>query len=74
MIVTCLWKDYEIVTKAEEATGVVLQKKTYSFSKKRLWCRCFPVNFAKFFKNTCFTEHLRASASAKVRVPIEPHK
>ena len=46
------------------------KKKTYSFSKKRLWCRCFPVNFEKFFKNTCFTEHLRASASAKVRVPI----
>ena len=27
--------------------------------KKRLWHRCFPLNFAKIFKNTFFTEHLR---------------
>ena len=28
--------------------------------KKALWCRCFPVNLAKFLKNTFFTEHFRA--------------
>ena len=33
--------------------------------KKRLWHRCFPVNFAKFFKNTFFTEHLRMTASER---------
>ena len=26
---------------------------------KRLWHRCFPVNFAKFLRTLCFTEHLR---------------
>ena len=26
--------------------------------KKRLWHRCFPVNFAKFLRTTFFTEHL----------------
>ena len=27
--------------------------------KKRLWHRCFPVNFAKFLRTSFFTEHLR---------------
>ena len=27
--------------------------------KKRLWHRCFPMNFAKSLKTTFFTEHLR---------------
>ena len=27
--------------------------------KKRLWHRCFPVNFAKFLKTPFLTEHLR---------------
>ena len=27
--------------------------------KKRLWYRCFPVNFAKFLKTPFLTEHLR---------------
>ena len=26
--------------------------------KKRLWSRCFPVNFAKFLRTPFFTEHL----------------
>ena len=26
--------------------------------KKRLWYRCFPVNFVKFLQNTFFTEHV----------------
>ena len=26
--------------------------------KKRLWHRCFPVNFTKFLRTTFFTEHL----------------
>ena len=40
-----------------------LRPQTCSFMKKRLWRRGFPVNFAKFFKNTFFTKHLRVSAS-----------
>ena len=27
--------------------------------KKRLWHRCFPVNFAKFLRTRFYTEHLR---------------
>ena len=27
--------------------------------KKRLWHKCFPVNFSEIFKNTFFIEHLR---------------
>ena len=27
--------------------------------KKRLWHRCFPVNFAKFLRTLFFTEHLQ---------------
>ena len=26
--------------------------------KKRLWYRCFPVNFVKFLRTSVFTEHL----------------
>ena len=36
--------------------------RTKTLLEKRLWHRCFPVKFARFFKNTFFTEHLRASA------------
>ena len=32
--------------------------------KKRLWLRCFPVNFGKFLRITFFTEPLWATASA----------
>ena len=45
---------------SEAATGGVLWKKVL---KKRLWQRCCPVNFAKFLKNTFFTDHLRTTAS-----------
>ena len=31
--------------------------------KKRLWHRCFPVNFEIFLKNTFFTEHLWKTTS-----------
>ena len=32
--------------------------------KKRLWHRCFSVNFVKFLRTPFFTEHLRTTASA----------
>ena len=31
--------------------------------KKRLWRRCFPVNFVKFLRTPFLTEHLRTTAS-----------
>ena len=33
--------------------------KLQTLFKKRLWHRCFPVNFAKFLRTPFFTEHLR---------------
>ena len=30
-----------------------------TLSKKRLWHRCFPVNFAEFLRTPFLTEHLR---------------
>ena len=35
--------------------------------KKKLWYRCFPVNFAKFFRTSFFTEHLRVTASEEAK-------
>ena len=39
--------------------------------KKRLWHRCFPMNFAKFLRTPFLTEHLRwlllSSVSAKLK-------
>ena len=35
--------------------------------KKRLWHRCFPVNFVTFLRTPFFTEHIWATASAHVR-------
>ena len=32
--------------------------KTYNHAKKRLWHRCFPVNFMKFPRTSFFIEHL----------------
>ena len=37
--------------------------RTATLLKRRLRHRCFPVNLAKFLKNTFFTEHLRTTAS-----------
>ena len=37
-----------------------------NFIKKRFLHRCFPVNFAKIFKNTYFTKHLWTTASERL--------
>ena len=37
--------------------------KACNFIKKRLWQRCFPVNFAKFLRTPFVTEHLWTTAS-----------
>ena len=31
---------------------------------------CFPVNIVKFFKNTCFTEHVRWLLLKVLRAPL----
>ena len=36
--------------------------------KKRLWHRCFPMNFAKFLRAPFFTEHLWTTASVNFHV------
>ena len=41
----------------DEAAGL----QACNFIKKRFHRRCFPVNFAKIFKNTYFEEHLRTA-------------
>ena len=47
--------------------GVIFNKfaslKVCNFIKKRLYHRCFPVNFAKFLTTPFFTEPLRTTAS-----------
>ena len=35
--------------------------------KKRLWYRCFPVNFCEISKNTFFTEHLWTTPSVDTK-------
>ena len=39
-----------------------LQHQACNLLKKRLWHRCFPVNFAKFLGVLFFIEHLRTTA------------
>ena len=38
-------------------------KGTAALLQKRLQCRCFPMNFEKFFLNTFFVELFRATTS-----------
>ena len=38
---------------------IKLQAPLATLLKKRLWHRCFPVNFAKFLRTLFFAEHLR---------------
>ena len=40
-------------------TGKHLCLRPATLLKKRLWHRCFPVNFKKFLSTTFLTEHLR---------------
>ena len=41
---------------------------------KRLWHRCFPVNFCEISNNTFFTEHLWATASEQYVLSTRRHK
>ena len=41
------------------ARASFLIKLPATFLKRRLWHRCFPLNFAKFLRTSSLTEHLR---------------
>ena len=55
----------EILQNSQENTSarvsflIKLQASACNFIKKRLWHRCFPVNYAKFLTAPLLTEHLR---------------
>ena len=42
---------------------IKLQARPSTLLKKRLWHRCFPVNFENFLRTPFFTEHLWVTAS-----------
>ena len=42
----------------ESGEAVVKKVEPATLLKKRLWHRCFPVNFAEFLRTPFFTEHL----------------
>ena len=44
---------------AKVSFSIKLQARPATLLKKRLWHRCFPVNFAKFQRTSCLIEHLR---------------
>ena len=61
-----LWKKVflEISKNSQENTcakvSFLIKLQAYcNFIKKRLWHRCFPVNFAKFLRTPFLTKHLR---------------
>ena len=47
----------------KQSSGGVADLRPATFLKKRLWHRCFPVNFAEFLRTAFLTEHLRLAAS-----------
>ena len=51
----------------ESPFNKVASLQPWNFIKKRLQHICFPVKFAKFFKNTYFEEYLRPTASDNSR-------
>ena len=48
----------------ESLFNKVADLRSATLLKKRLWHRCFPVNFVKFLKTPFFTENLRTTASS----------
>ena len=52
-----LWSLY-LIQAFRPATFLKRYSRPAILFKKRLWHRCFPVNFVEIFKNTFFTEHL----------------
>ena len=50
----CSWKFHKIHRKTPEPESL----RPATLIKKRLWPRCFPVNFAKFLRTAFIVEHL----------------
>ena len=57
--------------KIRRKTLVPHKLKSATLLEKRLWHWCFPLNFAKNFKNTFSTEHVRATASSAALTGID---
>ena len=58
----CSWKFHKIHRKTpvpETFFNKVAGLRPATLLKKRLWHRCFPVNFAKFLRTIFLTERLR---------------
>ena len=55
----------KISSQSDTVTGLGLQPALglQLYYKKKLWHRCFPVNFVKFQRTLSFTEHLWATTS-----------
>ena len=56
-------KFYRKTPVPESFFNKVVGLKPATLLKKRLWYRCFPVNFVKFLRTLFFTEHLWTTAS-----------
>ena len=55
----CVLRNFTKFTGKHLCQSLFFNKETFSLLKKRLWHRCFPVDFAKFLKTPFLTEHLR---------------
>ena len=47
---------------------IKLQASICNFIKKRLWHRCFPVNFAKFLRTPIFIEQEVAASDSSIKL------
>ena len=52
----------------------VAELRPATLTKKRLWNRCFPVNYAKFPRTLFFTEHLRWLLLLLDKIQLENRK
>ena len=52
-------KDFAKFSGTHLCQGFFFVDRLATLLKKRLWHRCFPVNFAKFLRTPSLTEHLR---------------
>ena len=51
-----------------ESLNKVTDLRLPTLLKKRLWRRCFPVNFAKFLRTSFLTKHLWGPASDRTEL------
>ena len=66
----------EIPQNSQKNTFARVSDRPATLLKKRLWHRCFPVDFAKFQRTLFLTEHLRwllLISIAKMLIPDQPN-